>query len=115
MITDEQIGFKAGDLAQITALLRRYPSVQRAVLFGSRARGNYKQGSDVDIALFMGSTDDTAAIWGELNDELLLPYKFDVLNYRRIQNPDLIDNINGIGQVLYDKTKDAVTDPKTVS
>ena len=98
MITDEQIGFKAGDMNQITALLHKFPSVQRAVLFGSRARGNYKQGSDVDIALFMDPAEDTAfSIRSKLNDELLLPYKFDILDYHQIKNPNLIDSINRTG------------------
>ena len=106
MITDEQIGFKAGDLDQITALLHKYPSVQRAVLFGSRARGNYKHGSDVDIALFIDPAEDIAVtIRCELNDELLLPYKFDVLDYHQIKNSNLRDNINLTGLVMYDKTE----------
>jgi predicted nucleotidyltransferase len=103
MITDAQIGFKEGDLHLITSLLRRYPSVYRAVLFGSRAMGSYKQGSDVDIALFTDTTGDAATIRGELNDELSLPYKFDVLDYRRLSNADLIRNIDLNGLLIYEK------------
>ncbi|CAN5809036.1 nucleotidyltransferase domain-containing protein [soil metagenome] len=105
MITDAQIGFKEGDLRIITEVFDRFPSIQKALLFGSRAKGNYKTGSDADIALFFEGPDKTPAISGILNDEILLPYKFDLLNFEDIDNPALREHINRAGIFIYKKQK----------
>jgi len=50
-------GLTREDLETITAVLRRYPAVETALIFGSRAKGNFRRGSDVDMTL-KGSTLD---------------------------------------------------------
>lgn len=97
------------DIKHITHLLRQYTAVKQALLFGGRAKGNYKSGSDVDIAL-KGSqlTQYTiAAIADFLNEETLMPYHFDVLNYHSIDNPQLVTHIDRVGVLLYAATAEA--------
>lgn len=98
-----RFGLRPEDLAAMRALLAQYPAVQSALLFGSRAKGNYKQGSDVDIALLgEGVTDRmAAALAWQLNEETILPYHFDVLNYQTIANPDLVAHIDRVGEPFY--------------
>ena len=77
------------------ATLREY-GVSRAVIFGSRAMGNFRQNSDVDIAVF----DDCAELIPAMRDaldELPYPHKIDVLAYNGIENSALRDHINRVG------------------
>jgi uncharacterized protein len=97
-------GLQDSDLPVIKGVISRFPQVQRAVLFGSRAKGNFKPGSDVDIALYLQGEDITSSLAGILNDETLLPYKFDILNVDSISNQELLDHINRVGIVFYTKT-----------
>ena len=99
-----QFGLKAEVIAQISSVLARYPEVESAILYGSRAKGNYHPGSDIDLTL-TGATltyDHLARISLEI-DDLLLPYLFDLSLLRHIDNPDLIDHINRVGTPLYEQ------------
>ncbi len=99
----DHFGLQHEDITAIIAVLAQYPSVQTALIFGSRAKGNYKQGSDVDIALKGAEMSDqtAAAVAYQLNEETIMPYRFDVLNYHTIVNPDLRAHIDRVGQQLY--------------
>jgi uncharacterized protein len=100
-------GLKQGDLEQIIAVLHKEHAIETAIVFGSRVKGNYKNGSDVDIALKGNELTDAIAahISFELNEETPMPYKFDILNYATIGNLDLRDHINRIGVIIYEKVK----------
>lgn len=100
---DDRFGLSQADLEMIVAVLSRYPSVKTAVIFGSRAKGNYKAGSDVDIALHGEEMGDRVAVdvAYQLNEETIMPYKFDVLNYHTIANPDLVAHIDRVGRPFY--------------
>jgi predicted nucleotidyltransferase len=100
-------GLSVRAVAAIRDVLAMHPSIDRAILFGSRAKGNYKNGSDIDLAVF-GAVDD-----GELGkiswelDDLLLPWEIDLLQFDSITNPDLRDHIARVGQVFYASLKAA--------
>lgn len=97
----------------ITQTLRAHPEVDRAVVFGSRAKGTYTPASDVDIALW-GTVDDMRAqsIAGEL-EELPLPYRFDVIAFARIRSDALRDHIERRGVSLYCKEESPSVCQKT--
>lgn len=95
-------GLKKQDINAIVEIIRRYPDVKEAIIFGSRAMNNYKPGSDVDIALKGNLKSDTSThIAVELNERLPLPYKFDILDYSEISHKPLIEQINQFGKILY--------------
>lgn len=97
-------GLSEQDLQIIREVLASYPMVIKALLFGSRAKGNYKPGSDVDIALFGdGVENHTATIAGILNDESPLPYYFDVLDYGSLANSELRGHIDRVGILIYSR------------
>ncbi|MBE2198922.1 MAG: nucleotidyltransferase domain-containing protein [Anaerolinea sp.] len=100
---NDSFGLRSEDLATLIAILAQYPAVQTALIFGSRAKGNYKPGSDVDIALQGDEVTDriAAEIAYHLNEDTLMPYHFDVLNYRMIANPDLVAHIDRVGVPFY--------------
>lgn len=80
----------------------RYPEVERVILYGSRAMGNYREGSDIDLSL-QGKAIDLSLLQKiecEL-DELDLPYKMDVSVFSMLTNSEFIDHINRVGVVFY--------------
>ncbi len=79
-------------------------NVESVILFGSRAKGNYKNGSDIDIAI-KGSklSFDNLLTLNQKLDELNLPYIIDLIDFRSIKERDLIEHINRVGIVIYSK------------
>ncbi|MDD4155892.1 MAG: nucleotidyltransferase domain-containing protein, partial [Candidatus Cloacimonetes bacterium] len=67
--------------------------VKKSIIFGSRAKGNYKYASDIDIAI--DGNENRVAYY--LNEESNLPYYFDIININTIKNPKLIDHIKRVG------------------
>jgi predicted nucleotidyltransferase len=86
------------------AVLSNFPEVDKAVLYGSRAKGNFKRGSDIDLTLLGNSLSLTILhkIENEL-DDLLLPYKIDLSIFEQIADPDVVDHIRRVGVVFYEK------------
>jgi predicted nucleotidyltransferase len=100
---DNDLGLKEGDLEEIIRILAKFSEIKKAVVFGSRAKGNYKAGSDADIAIWATTNDSILKLGGVLNDETLLPYKFDLLNYDTINNNELKEHIDRVGIEIYKK------------
>jgi predicted nucleotidyltransferase len=98
-------GLSVRAVAATRGVLAAHPRVHQAILFGSRAKGNYKNGSDIDLAL-TGPADysELSNIACEL-DDLLLPWEIDLLDFDNITNQDLREHISRIGQVFYSKLK----------
>lgn len=98
-----KLGLTDQDISVVKSVLSDFSDVTRARVFGSRAKGNYRRGSDVDIALegFSLSLETVSRISFVLNEETSLPYHFDVLNYHTLTNKDLIDHINRVGVIIY--------------
>ncbi len=92
------------ELNKLRDIFSQYTDIEKAVLYGSRAKGNYKPFSDVDITL-----KGDAITRSQLNkllldvDDLLLPYQFDVSIFNTLTNAELIDHIQRIGIVIYEK------------
>lgn len=103
MNNSDSFGLRTDDIETIRAILAQYPAVETALVFGSRAKGNYKRGSDVDLALRGAElTERTAAqIAYYLNEETIMPYHFDVLTYSHIANPALRAHIDRVGREIY--------------
>lgn len=100
-----QHGLSAQTLQKIRDVFVRYPQVEEAVLYGSRARGNYKNGSDIDLTL-RGSTELTHTILSQIANDLddqLLPYTIDLSIFKNIRNPEMIKQIERVGVALYKK------------
>jgi len=96
-------GLLEKDVATISQAIGRFPEILQAIIFGSRAKGNYKPGSDVDIAI--KGTDVNHRTVSDLsfilNEELSLPYYFDVINYEKITEPKLTEHIDRVGKVFF--------------
>ncbi|MDB5088915.1 MAG: hypothetical protein JWR09_2909 [Mucilaginibacter sp.] len=95
-------GLSLNNLDKIVDIFKQFPEVEAALLYGSRAKGSYKQSSDIDISL-KGKKLNLSSL-SKINnmlDDLMLPYKFDISIYHQIYNPDLLDHIKRVGNTLY--------------
>ncbi|WP_298551027.1 nucleotidyltransferase domain-containing protein [uncultured Parabacteroides sp.] len=97
-----RLGLTPGHQAIIDRIFSQYPHVEEAVVFGSRAKGNYKPGSDIDFAI-KGSNltrEDLCSLAGAF-EASLLPFFVDLLSYSSITNPDLKAHIDRVGVTIY--------------
>ena len=101
-VREIKYGLKTSDLDRIAMVFAKYPAIKKAVIFGSRAMGNHREFSDIDISLIGPTIDLTLQnkIENEL-DDLLLPYKFDIIVFEKINNKDLIDHILRVGKEIF--------------
>lgn len=95
-------GLNEDELTEIINVLKAFPEVEQAWIFGSRALKTYKRGSDIDIAIFGSHLDlIITAISYRCNEELLLPYFFDIVDYNGITNKELKEHIDRVGIPFY--------------
>jgi predicted nucleotidyltransferase len=91
-------------IGKICGVLSRHPSVEKAVLYGSRAKGTFKPGSDIDLSLY--GTAITTSELGDIDselDELLLPYTFDLLIFEKLNHVELREHIERVGRLFYER------------
>lgn len=99
-----KFGLKTETIKAIQEILAGYPEVDRAIIYGSRAKGNYRPGSDIDLTLTGEKLTLTTLqkIENEI-DDLLLPYKVDLSLLHHIQNVELLEHIERVGKVFYER------------
>jgi predicted nucleotidyltransferase len=99
-----EFGLKDSDIEKIKSVLASYNEVEKAILYGSRAKGNYKPASDIDLTLLGSGLDLTRQQMIESKlDDLLLPYKFDISIYHQIADSSVIEHIKRVGKFLYER------------
>ena len=89
---------------RIQDVLSHHPEVRRAVLFGSRAKGTARPGSDIDLALYGDGLD--WRVLGRIEDELddlLLPYSFSLLHHDARTDAELAAHIARVGLPFYQR------------
>lgn len=98
----EKFGLDLKTIEKIQNVFEKYTLIDEAILYGSRAMGNFKVGSDIDIMLMAPklTLTDQLKIENEL-DDLLLPYKIDLSLSHQIENSDLKDHIQRRGLKFY--------------
>jgi predicted nucleotidyltransferase len=97
-------GLEDKDVEKIIETVSAVPTVSGIVLYGSRAMGNYKPGSDIDIVLLGDavSHDDVLDVISSL-DTLGMLYTFDIQPMSGISSPDLLSHIQRKGVVLFNR------------
>ena len=95
-------GLPAQTVEEIRIVLAAHPKVEKAVIYGSRAKGNYKPGSDIDLTLHGQGLSHTELLnmMSDL-DDLLQPYMIDLSLYRMIDHAGLRDHIQRVGREFY--------------
>lgn len=98
----DKFGLSDGTLQKILNVLCQFSSIERGFIYGSRAKGNYKQGSDIDLCLIAPTMDLSSKFKLETNlDDLLLPYKIDLTLFHKIENQNLKEHILRVGKLVY--------------
>lgn len=104
--TTSRFGLKQSTIGKIASVFSQYPEIEKAVLYGSRAKGNYRHGSDIDLTLIGDTLSHAQLSRIETQiDDLLLPYSVDLSLFKHIDNPDLVDHIKRVGVVFYEKNQ----------
>ena len=97
-------GLKEETLMQIRNIIGDFPEVEQVFIYGSRAKGSFRPGSDIDLT-FKGNNLNLK-ILNKISlkiDDLLLPYNFDISVFEHIDNKDLLEHISRVGKVFYQR------------
>ncbi|MBI3502608.1 MAG: nucleotidyltransferase domain-containing protein [Bacteroidetes bacterium] len=98
-------GLREKDMQYIQRLFAEIPEIEKVIIYGSRATGNFEKGSDVDLAIvgkkvthqniahlhFMFENESPALLW------------FDVLHYDTLDNKKLKEQIDRQGKIIYER------------
>jgi uncharacterized protein len=104
MKENRKYGLLKEDIKSLVSIISSNDKVDKIILFGSRAKGNYTNGSDIDLAIkgHLLKLNDLLDLKIKI-DNLSLPYKIDIIIYGSINEPDLISHIDRIGISLYER------------
>lgn len=93
-----QFGLSADVIDRLSLVFKKVPKIEKVILYGSRAKGNFKPGSDIDLTVVAPTMTlpDLLALENEI-DDLLLPYKVDLSLYHTLDHPDLLEHIERVG------------------
>lgn len=98
---DNNFGLPQRTVDELIEYFKSKPEIDKVIIYGSRAKGNYRNGSDIDFAICSDDEKYFFRIAGEL-DELPTPYKFDVINYKNLSDADNIKkSIDEYGKIFY--------------
>ena len=97
-------GLTEKTVAQIVGVLADFPEVEKALLFGSRAKGTYRRGSDIDLALIGGDLNsETAGRIDSALDDLPLPHRFSLIVFGKTTDPEVVAHIQRVGIPLFER------------
>ena len=104
MIAENACGLKKSTQEKLNQLFSTYSMIDEVVLYGSRAKGTFKNGSDIDLTIKSKTmTINDLLKLENLIDDLLLPYKVDISLYDQIDNKNLLDHIHNVGLLFCKK------------
>ncbi|MCM2318408.1 Predicted nucleotidyltransferase [Geopseudomonas sagittaria] len=113
MSAESRFGLPLSAVEKLREVFRGWPQIRRAMLYGSRAKGNYRPGSDIDLTVEGEdlSLSQLLAIESQI-DDLLLPWMVDLSLRKDIDNPELLDHIERVGVLFYCRERgDSGADP----
>lgn len=100
--TARRFGLSASVIARVNAVFAQHPQVTEVLLYGSRAKGMFHRGSDIDLAIIGEQVTHQHLLEMEREiDDLLLPYKVDLSLFHHIDNSDLTEHIERVGKTFY--------------
>lgn len=104
-----EFGLEPFILEDLRSVLKEYPKVESAAIFGSRATGEYRYNSDIDIAVFAPSMDkdEFARLWFDL-DDLPIVFGMDIVHFDLVNNPVLKEKIVRDGKIFYPPTASVI-------
>ena len=101
-----EFGLSANSMAIIHDIYAKYPQIAKVIVYGSRAKGNYREGSDIDMTIIADgefTLSDRLHVMNDFDDSML-PYLVDISDFSELQNQDLIDHIRRRGKIIYERS-----------
>lgn len=97
-------GLSSSNINNINSVFKQYSEINEVIIFGSRAKGNHRDNSDIDLAIKGNNINLSVLQQIEIKlDELYIPVSIDLVVYNKIENTDLINHINRVGKQFYIK------------
>lgn len=95
-------GLNENTIEKLHSLFMKYPEIDEVIIYGSRAKGNFREGSDIDITLKGNNVTDEicSKLWMDI-DDLNTPYLVDLSVYSSIKSESLKGHIEQIGKTFY--------------
>lgn len=95
-------GLPPATLDKLISVFVLHPAIESVLIYGSRAKGNYRPGSDIDLTIKCAAIPFAEFMQIEDQiDDLMLPYSVDLSQYRQIENADLVAHIDRVGVAVY--------------
>jgi len=91
-------GLSVGTIEAVRRVLAACSGVEKVVIYGSRAKGTFRPGSDIDLVIYGSVSDDELSRLLHCLDELNTPYLFDIIRYQDIDSDELRAHIARVGQ-----------------
>lgn len=100
-------GITDNSMSLIKDTLLQWREIEGASIFGSRALGNFKNGSDIDIVIYGSNvtTEIVNKLSVQLNEELPIPYYFDIVHYESLTNESLKEHVDTFAKTFYQNSK----------
>ncbi|MCI4443093.1 MAG: nucleotidyltransferase domain-containing protein [Lentimicrobium sp.] len=99
-----EFGLNQETIDKINSVFEKHPEIDKVIIYGSRAKGNYRAGSDIDLTLIGNDLEyDLAGTIDSEIDDLNTPYLLDISIFERLNSPSLKEHINRVGKVFYKK------------
>jgi len=97
-------GLSSNNIDKINSVFKQYSEINEVIIFGSRAKGNYRNNSDIDLAIKGNNINLSILQQIEIKlDELYIPNSIDLIVFEKIENSELINHINRVGKQFYKK------------
>lgn len=100
-----EFGLSEAAMDIIREIYGRFPRIARVIAYGSRAKGTFREGSDIDMTVIAdeGFTQDDLRHVADAFDDSMLPYLVDISIFAELKSPELKDHIRRRGKVLYER------------
>jgi len=97
-----KFGLTEETINKINGVFAKYPQIEEVIIYGSRAKGNFSEGSDIDITLKGNAITHPIflAVSSDI-DDLNTPYFFDISIYNKLDSNSLLEHIHRVGQTFY--------------
>jgi len=88
---------------ELCSVFRRHANIEKVLIFGSRSKGNYRAGSDIDLAVVGKALDYSQLLDIQCEiDDLELLYSIDLVDYQQKKGTPIGDHIDRVGQIFYE-------------
>lgn len=105
-----KFGLTDKTIYKLSQVFVKYPEIEKVLIYGSRAKGTFRPGSDIDLTL-IGEKLDKSILFHIINeiDDLLLPYQIDLSILHQVSNPDFLGHVRRVGIVFFDRETNKIS------